>query len=1725
MLDYEENKEEDLVEEEAKKKSSTKTIIFIIILVSVASILVTAIVLVFMYWSGDSNLYNPYKVSNINKGKDKYLVSLVNRKDSIGENEFKKLTVEITAVHDHLLNVKINATDHPRWEVAKALEDLLPNKEHVIEDVNEYIKIFQHYSLEEMNLDILEDPFSWKILGAKTQKLDKDLVDTYKGQLQFFEEHIIYEMTLPCKELFGLPQASSKVLLKEGTYTFWNRYKFEGNKGEEGVGGINFLMCMIKEESYVGIFMDSSNAHTVSIEKENERAHLKYQMAGGIIDLKVFHVGDPLSIIKIFHGFIGKPVCPPFWSFGFGQSKENCENTEAIEKGVNFYLENKIPLDSIWMDQLLMNNYSSFTVDSIRYNGLAEKVDDWNRKGINFVQTFLPQLKVNSDIYNSTINNGVFITDSKDNTEPLITKGKNTEDCGFMDLLTNKSWSILNNSMEKLKKGIGYNGLWIRQESPYTICNGPCGVSGFDYEPVPLQNNTINLLSYYNYSANSIHFNVHNLYSLLNAIAISKASQNKENKLRITSSVASPRLGHYSTLWRGNVNSTWETLKQIIAETISYNMAGIPFVGYPVCGYSKVEYDLCLRWYQLATYLPEMRLHHDETSNKEPREEAFQKAIKQRYKIARFLYTKVYEAEIWGGTIWEPLAFVFPKDPDTYKESVIENTFMIGRTLYVAPKIVNDKSNIKVYLPNWNWYSLHNYNLINEFVNNGKGKEIEVPVSDDYTNVFIKGGKILPIQNEYASNTKELEEHPVTLIVAPDHDKKARGTMIVSDDNNFDIEGKRYSHYSFTYIDGMFRSNIIEGYTYEKLKPTELLKEIIILDKSLHNIKYACALTSDLQFHNLEVKYEAERLTISTNNNLKVYLKNIDSITFGENIKSSLCARRTIIDYVRKLEREANLLVNSSNGALHDTKFVLLSERILYLSMEPTEGEKWKTEEVLVEGTRNRKSDTGSLQGFSLSIARPGQPFGFSIYTPGSHHVLSTKGDFYFEGDRFIKFDLTLNSDKVYGLGERIAKFELGDGVYTLFCKSQKSFVEDNKFPGKNMYGAHPFYMFHNNDALFSGVFILTTNPLDVVIHTEDTKGSSKKTLTHIIGSSILELFFIQDGPPNQVIAEYHSLIGKPVLIPYWSFGYHQSRWGYNHINILKEVVDNFTKKNVPLDVIWNDIDYMVEYQDFTLDTDRYKEMDTFINELKSKNIMYVPILDAGIARKDSYAAYKDGLDKDLYIKSSITKEPLVGIVWPGFAVFTDFTHPSANDYWIKHLKELHKVLPFDGIWLDMNEPTNFCDGECPDEIHYTEKEFTTDKDDMFVYYIGHKKLNDITVSLDAIRHNGVSEYNLHNLYGLHITRAVNKYFEDVEKRPFIISRSTFPGLGRYGGHWLGDNYSDKKFMHYSISGIYNFQMFGIPFVGTDVCGFAGQADIELCKRWMQLGAFYPFYRNHKEIDSGVQEPYIDTELAAISTHAIKTRYRLSRYLYSQYFDVSLNGGAFFTPLFWYFPDDKQAYNHNEDTFLLGPHLKVSPCFAVSDEKPIKSYFPNTDWYEVFTGHKIMTKGNLGPGKLIELQCTLKEEPVLNVHIAGGSIIPLGKAGENLALTLKNPIDLIVVPIKDTAKGTFYYDDDKVDTIKNEMYQKIEVVMGKRHLNFTSTERKFGYTFKDNIISVIKIYNAATYENTKQAKIEYNDGKISNELEVEYDKKYAVLSITLNDDDDVGTIKTITWND
>lgn len=92
----------------------------------------------------------------------------------------------------------------------------------------------------------------------------------------------------------------------------------------------------------------------------------------------------------------------------------------------------------------------------------------------------------------------------------------------------------------------------------------------------------------------------------------------------------------------------------------------------------------------------------------------------------------------------------------------------------------------------------------------------------------------------------------------------------------------------------------------------------------------------------------------------------------------------------------------------------------------------------------------------------------------------------------------------------------------------------------------------------------------------------------------------------------------------------------------------------------------------------------------------FMPIIDAGI--KATGRGYKEGLTQNVYIMKPDGTAPYVGKVWPGATNFVDFFHPNASKYWHQQLNKLHSKLDFSGIWLDMNEIANLCDGNCDPE-------------------------------------------------------------------------------------------------------------------------------------------------------------------------------------------------------------------------------------------------------------------------------------------------------------------------------------------------------------------------------------------------------------------------------------------
>jgi alpha-glucosidase len=434
---------------------------------------------------------------------------------------------------------------------------------------------------------------------------------------------------------------------------------------------------------------------------------------------------------------------------------------------------------------------------------------------------------------------------------------------------------------------------------------------------------------------------------------------------------------------------------------------------------------------------------------------------------------------------------------------------------------------------------------------------------------------------------------------------------------------------------------------------------------------------------------------------------------------------------------------------------------------------------------------------------------------------------------------------------------------------------------------------------------------------------------------------------------------------------------------------------------------------------------------------------------KSSYPPFESGLNNDIWIKNP-DGSIYLGTVWPGITAFPDWHHPKAGGWWSEQFANFHRNISFDGILLDMNEASSFCVGSCGSPIGES-KDWTcicfidfnvfkclgtdstsvpsgvsSSRDINYPPYTinnvqdGHD-LAAHTISPNATHVDGFQEYDVHNLWGYQETNATYNALIDIfnTKRPFIITRSTFAGSGKWAGHWGGDNFSSWLYMALSIPQALSFSLFGVPMFGVDTCGFIGDTTEELCNRWMQLSAFFPFYRNHNE-GATSQEPYMWPSVTEASITAMKIRYALLPYFYTLLHLAHTTGSTVMRALAWEFPNDPSLAAADRQ-FLVGPSLMVIPVLN-ENATTVSGVFPGTDeiWYDWYNQSKVAAQ----PGTNVSLDAPLGHIPVF---LRGGSVLPLQQPALVTRDVRNSPWSIIVALSNNgTASGSLYIDDGEI---------------------------------------------------------------------------------------------------
>ncbi|UHA75025.1 glycoside hydrolase family 31 protein [Paenibacillus sp. 481] len=531
----------------------------------------------------------------------------------------------------------------------------------------------------------------------------------------------------------------------------------------------------------------------------------------------------------------------------------------------------------------------------------------------------------------------------------------------------------------------------------------------------------------------------------------------------------------------------------------------------------------------------------------------------------------------------------------------------------------------------------------------------------------------------------------------------------------------------------------------------------------------------------------------------------------------------------------------------------------------------------------------------------------------------------------------------VYGLGEKTSFLDKRGERYTMW----NSDIFDPHVPEiEALYESIPF-MLHMNQGSVYGLFLDNPGRTDFDMRHH---GDQYRVASHV---GAFDLYLMVGPDMKDVIQRYTALTGRVSLPPKWALGYHQSRYSYVTQQEVLELARTFREKGIACDVIYLDIHYMDEYRVFTFDQDRFPDPEAMMNELAEMGIRIVPIVDPGVKQDARYPIYQEGVRAGHFC-AKLEGDLFIGKVWPGDSAFPDFTDDAASHWWgEKH--RFYTELGIRGVWNDMNEPAVFNESK--------------------------------TMDLDVMHKNNgkpMTHEELHNLYGMLMSRATYLGLkEQIDgERPFVLTRAGYSGIQRYAAVWTGDNRSFWEHMSMAIPMVLNMGMSGLAFAGPDVGGFAHDTSPELLTRWMQMGVFFPYFRNHSNIGTIRQEPWsFGEQVEDINRRYIELRYRLMPHLYTLFREASETGMPVIRPLVLEYPHDPNVTNMC-DQFLFGSDMLVAPILRPGTTFR-GVYLPEGVWYDFWTGER--HEG----GRAILADAPLEKMPI---YVKEGGIITEGLA-------------------------------------------------------------------------------------------------------------------------------------
>lgn len=537
----------------------------------------------------------------------------------------------------------------------------------------------------------------------------------------------------------------------------------------------------------------------------------------------------------------------------------------------------------------------------------------------------------------------------------------------------------------------------------------------------------------------------------------------------------------------------------------------------------------------------------------------------------------------------------------------------------------------------------------------------------------------------------------------------------------------------------------------------------------------------------------------------------------------------------------------------------------------------------------------------------------------------------------------------------------------------------------------------------------------------------------------MIDYYFIYGDNMDDVIAGYRTLTGKSPIMPKWAMGYWQSREKYNTQEEVLSTVNEFRRRDIPLDNIVIDWLHWPEnaWGSHEFDPVRFPQPKQMVDSIHDMNAhVMVSVWPKFYATTEHFKEF----DRNGWMYQGAIRDSIKDWVGHGYlGSFYDAYDPDARKLFWSQMNDHYMPLGIDAWWMDASEP-NIRD--CTD-IQYRKDLITPTALGPSTKYFNAYALMNAEAIYDGQR--GV----------------------DHDKRVFLLTRSGFSGLQRYStATWSGDIATRWEDMEAQIAAGLNFAVSGIPYWTMDIGGFCvedryvdaqkryDEADEEnedlkewreLNTRWYQFGAFAPLFRAHG------QWPFREVYNIAPEDHPAyksivdytKLRYRMMPYIYSLAGKTYFDDYTIMRPMVMDFTEDINTRNL-KDQYMFGTAFLVAPVYKYG-ARSRDVYFPENEiWYDFYTGQAV--KG----GQTRKVDAPYERMPLF---VRGGSIVPMGGEIMYASQPTDDPVTILVYAGRD-GKFNLYEDEGTNYNYEKGQYSDIPLTYNDKTRTLTIGQRK-----------------------------------------------------------------------